>query len=110
MATKNRTGDAIANAQAPAALHGGLEEKLAATIRGIDGDCARECRDISALAHGADALLAAESASMAAWRRESIAKMLDMIALKADMLANAVNYDAEQVGCNHIEGAQDVRH
>lgn len=110
MATENRTGDAIANTQGQTRLQSSPKEALAATIREIDDECGRECRDIEALAHGADALLAAESECMPEWRRESIRKMLDMIALKACMLANAVNYGAEQVGCNHIEGAQDVHH
>lgn len=84
-------------------LRGVAKETLAETIKELDRQCAEYAERIEALAHGADALLATEARALSPWRSQKLAKLLEMIGDTSAELANAVNCDAEQVGCNHIE-------
>lgn len=86
-----------------AMLRNATKDKLAETIREMDRRCADYAERIEALAHGADALLATEARALSPWRSQKLAKLLEMIGDTSTELSNALNWDAEQVGCNHVE-------
>ena len=82
--------------------------KLAETIRGMDRMCGDYGAKIEALAEAARTVLGKPRDELPAWRRATAQKLLEMIVERAAEMANAVNYDAEQVGCNYVEEADDA--
>ncbi|MDE2254171.1 MAG: hypothetical protein KGL42_07910 [Betaproteobacteria bacterium] len=80
-------------------LTGADKAKLAKTILELDRECQDLADKIEALTCGATALLDGE---LLPYKRSAITKMPSMIGDLVATVSNDVNWQAEQVGCNHV--------